>query len=1402
MAYPSKVKNVFIHLPNYRFKHSPNEDGDNFIGRTEVMERLSFLLEPDKFNSSNRFGVYLIAGYRGVGKTTLVNKVLKEKEKIYTKISINLSQDNIKEIDVLRLMAINLSLSISDSDKRIYKIKIKLDQLIQRINAQCRSKFDYPSIEQNKKGQKKVLEFNYDFITPKDIERELIDILEEIESNRNNQKYFVFVIDELDKIEPNFLYDANSLPNDELDNQIHGINKVRKRQETIAKILASLKSFLNTAKAKFIFIGGHEMYDASLADVADRDSFYSSIFHECLYVNSFFKDKIYSTGGVTRMTEAFLCQLILQSDELDKYRNNKDYYNLDRSLTIKNIIERFKPTILTNDELEELENKRKIFKLINILQNYIIYLTYRSNGLPKKLINLIEKDIIYLNKSQITDDSALKVCLLEAEEEGFYLKFSFKSQYEIGLTANLYRPYLNIHSRYLKTLNDRLLYSSAYIIDFLLKYHPYGFSWKNIESIPDIILASKDPNLRPFIKDILEYLQGMYVRPTISGMHEYKYFSRVSAEISYLCKTSDSASAAFNFTLDETLHIKRYYLNRLKILEKSNDNKKDQFDFSIQFIQSTLGDLYFFDAEYDEAIIYYSRCIEFLHPLSEGGNLSLQQIIIFVKAKLRLGLAHQKIHNYDRAYVIYRSLILKIPSLLAGNINKIMAGNLTHSILNSAEEHFIDEKWEIPLSRLHILMQPHIALLETIEKDRKDGITYDNLLRNESELLKFIGYNSTKQKDKIRMHTLLSDYFLGVGNLLYYKNYNYIQLYEKLKMSPIKLNLGTLDYFSFLKNISPDKLDYNPSISACVYYRWALNQKLKQYDELLINKDYGMNDYQKAVKLLTSPYSNHLNNENLLYLANLFTKIGDSLLTMVSLDSVLQNFTNKDQFKNFEIILENFEFNIFEGSLIGDLGINREEEKNNSKFRMFNLVVDLLRFYENAFDENNRELDDINIENIELRLMRCYDFNRPLLMYYISGQFFMKAGSAYSYAAQLKKSLSLIKDCISFFNRFKSKNKEFIFTNLKRHKSFIECLENIAVKHFNAITWASNISVRPQLLKYREIFEKRHDAVDTPLTYANLTTSHETKEVILIIEEIKLIYESRIKHGRKNNLERVKKLISPYSSVSNMMTRILELRLQANVLFEEARNSKLDVFFKIFTPLVLEQYTNITSIEKHGCSKLLLDILNNSDENVFNDRMNFERQFKVKISGNEALLRLLSQKNDFKKMNLENLNSFKKFNREIIEAIFCLSQIIKTLNIYGHTYMSSYSYLANTHHKMANWCLAYRNYVSLFSKSNIEKDLSNIMGSDGVYLEHNYHYELAIKYYYHALEAHKSGKPYKNLTENMSYLEDDYNDNLFHFSAASERFRINTGVIRSKIDELKVKVKRSKLYDYNNYFVK
>ncbi|MBF0605923.1 MAG: ATP-binding protein [Candidatus Magnetobacterium sp. LHC-1] len=75
--YSSKIKRIYLELHGYSFFHGHSEVDNidsRFIGRKRLIERLRNVLTNDKSKS----GAYLVTGFRGMGKTSLVSKVINE----------------------------------------------------------------------------------------------------------------------------------------------------------------------------------------------------------------------------------------------------------------------------------------------------------------------------------------------------------------------------------------------------------------------------------------------------------------------------------------------------------------------------------------------------------------------------------------------------------------------------------------------------------------------------------------------------------------------------------------------------------------------------------------------------------------------------------------------------------------------------------------------------------------------------------------------------------------------------------------------------------------------------------------------------------------------------------------------------------------------------------------------------------------------------------------------------------------------------------------------------------------------------------------------------------------------------------------------------------------------------
>ena len=164
------------------------------------------------------------------------------------------------------------------------------------------------------------------------------------------------------------------------------------------------------------------MFDASLADNTERDSFFGSIFHDVLYVPSFYTDEDHRTSDIKAMTEQYLCRfLIPKKQHLRKADSANEKSRRKYELTLKGysayLIDQAyyeddfdcknKPCRLRNVPAfpSYMSHQAIINKTIFTLYNFIIYLTSRSNGSPKKLSKLLEEHLL---RSPDLDNDARK----------------------------------------------------------------------------------------------------------------------------------------------------------------------------------------------------------------------------------------------------------------------------------------------------------------------------------------------------------------------------------------------------------------------------------------------------------------------------------------------------------------------------------------------------------------------------------------------------------------------------------------------------------------------------------------------------------------------------------------------------------------------------------------------------------------------------------------------------------------------------------------------------------------------------------------------------------------------------------------------------------------------------------
>lgn len=563
-----------------------------------------------------------------------------------------------------------------------YKAIRRLNDLCDRINANVDEDLGGgPSFSHNLlnislfgKGRKKV----YPIANVREIEQELQDIINQINTRDHCHRLFIIqfiiVFDELDKVagvdeESRSKGDTTEAP--EFDAAVEGFTGTmgyESRKRDILHLLANMKLFIATVKAKCVFISGHELYDASLADLSDREFAISSIFNGVLNVDSFLSPER-DQNEVSSMTELYLSNMLLPQDHmLKKMKEYADKHHLLKeelpSLRWYHeyLIDEMRSCPESCDD-EWMENReQEIRYAVEFLRFFAIYLAHVCNGSPKKISTYFEKyvrinydvDTLYewgdvLSFGTPTEKDTREQCVLW---------FDANAQRFINFMYYIASPVMKVISNEVSHYGDKLLVTSSFMLDQIYKYHGKGFSWRNLEQMPELLNANKNPELRDSMASMMEFLLQTHITRMASGIYQYKFHKQIAEEITYISMTSEEASAIFNFTLNESGTVKRYnmrllshYLNLSRMAPDANHYKE-----VIQRIHENLGDIYFMDEDYYCAIHEYRNALKYI----EGALLTPDDVVSFLKCSLKIGMSYEYRRTYENAYMMYNQTINKL----------------------------------------------------------------------------------------------------------------------------------------------------------------------------------------------------------------------------------------------------------------------------------------------------------------------------------------------------------------------------------------------------------------------------------------------------------------------------------------------------------------------------------------------------------------------------------------------------------------------------------------------------------------------------------------------------------------------------------------------------------------------
>ena len=643
----------------------------------------------------------------------------------------------------------------------------------------------------------------FDKATVREMEQSLVDIFEDISRLRFQRLRFVFALDELDKVETS---PDEALKPDENDavpsyeasvSGFAGTVNARRRKKELMKTLGSMKYFLSTVKAKFIFIAGRELYDAYLADVSDREFAISSVFDGVINVNSFLKSSD-SAVDITSMTEEYICQFLMPENMKKRGYGYTlaDYHRY-------------------SDEVAFPNKKERNFRNTAFLYQYVMYLVHMSNGSPKKIAVYFEKDIrsrehiVHTKKMALEDDAP------------YYLSFGIKDIWKIGFIHYLAYPIMQAMIGKSRIYEDKLLVSSSFMISHIFKFHNIGFSWRNLEHIPELLDMNKTPELRDFLGTIIGLLSQTHLATIQSGLYLFKFPMKITEEISFLSRRIEDISALFHFSKDESLPVKRHYMHLLEYYTDKRNQTGDEELYILASIHHILADIYLADEDYSLAIYEYQTGLQLAARQIAGKDADknphwISSMLFIVRNTLKLSVAFEKRKTFDSAYVTYCELLKRLidyRQLEEGSLGLKYRLEKKDSLKRKAilyvpsegekpdnreRKTFLPQEWEddIPchyafqadhlgyeLSHilspesyavlirqsffydLRLAFLPILGKLAVLEKMDAEGITRDNLDLAEAEF--FYLHVFVNDSDKPMIY---SDFFQKLGDILYYKN--------------------------------------------------------------------------------------------------------------------------------------------------------------------------------------------------------------------------------------------------------------------------------------------------------------------------------------------------------------------------------------------------------------------------------------------------------------------------------------------------------------------------------------------------------------------------------------------------------------------------------------------------------
>lgn len=1271
---------------------------------------------------------------------------------------------------------------------------------------------------------------NYQPASIREIEQSLVQIIHDVNNSKVLSCRMIVIFDELDKlvcqrnsevpkenIYPEFTVDENGVSDD---------ISVNEKKHKILGLLGQLKFFISTAEAKFIFIAGHELYDAYLADVSDREYSVSSIFNGVINVDSFFSCN-QRTNDITRMTEAFLCKHLM----VDPNKKGKDDNGIEgrseganragnkikgesknkskgegkeeekEEIEQYNLKEYAKTIKINKEDADAIWKQREKEAVLAFLRQFVTYLTFMSNGAPQKLVTNFEKYVISKeeyerqhekNKFDITIGSP-------STKAGFYLAFGYRDQQRIGFIHYMANPVFENMISPSSEFGDKLLIASSFLIAHIYKYHNSGFSRRNLEYMPELLDSNRSPELRSFIDSILGYLGQIHLSPITLGIYSYKFPMRLAEEISVFSKKSEEISAVFNFSLDDSLAVKKYYY---RLFDFYHQNQKGSEAIKGAF-HHNLGDIHLASNEYTEAIAQYRLTAQLIESVlqmqlqqeNQCANIGMvaMQVMRYTRVMLKAGLAYEKRNSLDSAYLIYNTLTSRLISFR--EIDEQAIG-LEQKIVKSKSnvDYGLDGKRVLMIEQTGYSADNQQYYTETErEEDYNDLVcwTYgDELVNNLSDRL-------SPQK-----YALISK----------------LSVFEDLQLAflPILAKLFAMEKHNVC-GITKDNIKVADAEFRHLYQISNINEKY------LLCVDF----YRKLGDILY--YKN----------GSLFRETSDSVLSIVSdwgydLKSAIFDYCHRNRIQkaDFEKIIKSLI--VSHDDSIAQLkkrlltgGMIRQQVVNGIVDEFPDWLKDRWPLMAECHNRRNFSVEEETNCNINVPCMACGYYNRSLriLIYQLTGKNIDdKENAPFLLLQALKEGNSSIwrsNDLTQMALTLLSMGNVLLSCSHKDddiRDSFISALFNSAEK------WEDKVKV---LKRYNGHLERAILYYWVAMQYHYKASNYkEGVQCLIWILNILVVYMSE--HSPKDFTKALKgielvvmdALIKIHATRDNSGLR--EINKMRNVLKGyDLKTPKINIgqtsIMSDAEELLLAYYEVLlyclTNNKNQRNYLKIIDKLYNSPSLTYmrNDSLTYNRVlgllFKVKL--NERILRWLGnlasekapQEEDFDRYNklFNNIHrkriiaSYLKKNTMaqekaartenllrflISDSIFCLGTIIDFIQPTARTSLFTNSFCFSVYDRLYNW-VQWKEWFEQYHDGAfhklLEQDIKELLEDHHPYiLKKTYLRKMSDKYYDAARSMHREGGEYQNFINGMFLLDDDLQNNTCQFYFALERYKIRS----------------------------